>query len=508
MEKKTIGISFSLKFEEIKDLNPSFAAARVAIAYAGRNRNMSSISKEVFEAALPSLMNCPLVGRYDAENNDFGSHDIRVVKNNDGGYEVVAATVPYGVVPESSRFEWKTVTEKDGTENEYLFCDVILWKRQYGYECLASQDQWSQSMEIGVNSYIIDGDGYCVIESMDFEALCILGSSVTPCFESASVQMKSDIAVSDYRQQFTLMLKELKEFAAQEPAVFCFKGGKETLTAEQREKILGEYNLKTEDVKFELTEDMTEEQFRSAIEDMIKTPSVPESFSASYRKKRDALCNALTSEVVKDAMGKVVSETYYWVDDFDDEFVYVERSTWTADNYESKTGRFAYVFETDEAGVLTANITGEFEEMVKRWLTLEESAKLDQSRDTFEALEKEFADYKKDYSTPESEVEELRTFKNEVVKANHEAEADEVLAEFEDLNGNEEFAALKESAYGFEKIEDLRKECYAIRGKVASVGKQFSYTPKKTSVKIPLKDEPEVADKTGYGELFSKYGRK
>ena len=81
---------FSIR--EISDINPSFALAKVAIAYAGRNRNYTSISKEVFEKAIPSLFNCPLVGRYDPELDDFGSHDIRIVQTDDGGFEIVATT--------------------------------------------------------------------------------------------------------------------------------------------------------------------------------------------------------------------------------------------------------------------------------------------------------------------------------------------------------------------------------------------------------------------------------
>ncbi len=52
-----------------------------------------------------------------------------------------------------------------------------------------------------------------------------------------------------------------------------------------------------------------------------------QSFSATYRQKREALSNALDSEIVKDGAGNVVSETYYWVDDFDDSYVFVERNT-------------------------------------------------------------------------------------------------------------------------------------------------------------------------------------
>lgn len=55
MGKTKIGINFELFFSKIEDINPSFARGKVRVAYTGRNRNMSDISKEVFEEAMPSL---------------------------------------------------------------------------------------------------------------------------------------------------------------------------------------------------------------------------------------------------------------------------------------------------------------------------------------------------------------------------------------------------------------------------------------------------------------------
>ena len=49
MDRKNIYLDFDLRFQEIKELNPSFDIAKIAVAYHGRNRNRSFISKEVFE---------------------------------------------------------------------------------------------------------------------------------------------------------------------------------------------------------------------------------------------------------------------------------------------------------------------------------------------------------------------------------------------------------------------------------------------------------------------------
>lgn len=513
MTKHLIGVNFSLKFETIEDINPSFARARVAIAYAGRNRNKSNIKKEVFEEALPSLFYCPVVGRYDPDKDDFGGHDIRVVHNKDGELTLENATVPFGVVFADDGVTWETVTEEDGTQREYLYCNVILWKRQYGYERLASQDSWHQSMEIHVDRYVVDSEGYCDIEKMYFEALCILGNEVEPCFESASVQLASTTAVSSYRLQFSAMLEELRELPEFKDMKFDFggddphKGGKNELifSEEVRDQILAEFGLSLDALNFEITDEMTEEQFRAALEAMQTPPAsdpAPEStFSASYKQKLEALRNALDGNIVRDGEGNVVSETYYWVADFDETHVYVERSIWTADDYTSDYGRFQYSMAEDG---LTATITGEFEEMVMRWLTLEENAKLDQSRNAFEMLSNEYEEYKASHSTENSEVDALRQFQTERMTADHHGAIDAVLAEFEDLSENTEFMAMtandNEVAYGFNDPEALRKECFAIRGKMAAPAK---FAKKPAAVRVGLPSNDDVPSR--YGNLFERF---
>ena len=509
MTNQLIGVNFTLKFENIEDINPSFARARVGIAYAGRNRNKSNIKKEVFEEAVPSLFYCPVVGRYDPDKDDFGGHDIRVVHNSDGELSIENATVPYGVVFADDGVAWETVTEADGTQRDYLFCNVILWKRQYGYERLASQSTWNQSMEIHVDRYVIDSDGYCVIEKMYFEALCILGNDVEPCFESASVQLASGAAVSSYRLQFSAMLEELRELPEFQHIKFehtkfdSKKGGKNelSLTEEVRDQVLAEFALTLDDLSFEITDEMTEEEFRAALEKMKAAGSGSDAvFSATYRQRLEALKNALPPVVVRNGDGEVVSETDYWIADFDDTYVFVERHTWTSEEHNCTYGRFQYSVSDDGQA---ASLTSEFEEMVMRWLTLEENAKLEQSRNAFEVLNAEYEEYKASHSTENSEVDTLRQFRTERLAGDHRDAINAVIAEFEDLSENEEFMALtaNENAYHFEDAEALRKECYAIRGK-ASAPVKFS-KQKPGAVKVGLQNDDAVPSR--YGTLFERY---
>lgn len=509
MNKKNIGINFELRFEKIVSLNPSFDLARVAIAYSGRNRNRSDIGKEVFDNSAESLKNIPLVGRYIPEESDFGAHDIQIVSDNNGALSIENATIPFGVIPESTNLSWELIQEEDGTEREYLFTDCILWKRSYGYETLVSKKRWNQSMEIVVDEYTIDADGYLVITKMHFEALCILGENVEPCFESASVQIAGNPVVSDYRAQFSLMFSELKDLASQYPIKLGFdttleEGGIKTLilTEELRDQILAEFNISLGDITFEIAEDMTEADFRAKLEEFQGQSSgegtddgnndgngddgansfnnnntlTRVGFAATYLEKRHALENALDPVFVKDGDGNVVSETYFWIYDFDDEYVFVEKYTWTKDNSETTYGRFKYSFDEESNSATT---DGDFEEMFLTWLTADEKNKLDESREVFE---------------------ELKKYKAKREKEDRDTEIKAVLSEFSDFSTTEEYAKLIEKLDDY-NVETLRDKLFSIKGRYP----EKISAPKKpsiSSIKIPITDTSSESSGR-YGGIFS-----
>lgn len=209
MSSKKLKLDFEITISDVVDLNKSFAAAKCMVCYTGRNRNYSDIRKQKIIDAIPSIKNIPVVGRYDPDKDDFGSHDIKIV-NKEDGIDIVNATIPFGIVPESAK-QWFEIRVVKGQERECFFTDILLWKRQYGYEHIAEAKTISESMEIDVSEYVVDQDGYCIVEKFAFEALCLLGSDVEPCFENACVQMYSKEIVTDFKLQFSEMLKEIKK---------------------------------------------------------------------------------------------------------------------------------------------------------------------------------------------------------------------------------------------------------------------------------------------------------
>ena len=111
-------LTFDSCIDSLVEHNSSFDKGVLRTCYTGKNRNGSFIGKDVFERCMPSVYNCPVVCRYDREADEIGSHDIELVKNEDGMY-LVNLTQPVGVVPLGAKYWWETIT--DGTvDHEYL----------------------------------------------------------------------------------------------------------------------------------------------------------------------------------------------------------------------------------------------------------------------------------------------------------------------------------------------------------------------------------------------------
>lgn len=261
MENKKLKLDFEMTIFDVVDLNKSFAAAKCLVCYTGRNRNYSDIGKQKIIDALPSIRNIPVVGRYDVDKDDFGSHDINII-NKENGIDIVNATIPFGVVPESAN-QWFETRIVNGEEKECFFTDVVLWKRQHGYEHIANAGTISESMEIDVSEYMIDQDGYCIIDKFQFEALCLLGESVTPCFENACVQMYSNEIVSDFKLQFSEMLREFKEL----------NQSSTTVTDVTMEVDIDKNNggsTMAEEIKNEVVDEVTETVVEETLEETVK----------------------------------------------------------------------------------------------------------------------------------------------------------------------------------------------------------------------------------------------
>lgn len=509
MAIENMSIIFSSGIESLVEQNSSFDKGLLRVAYVGNNRNGSSISKEVFENCIGTIYNCPVVCRYDRESDTIGSHDVDIVRKDDG-LHLVNSTHPVGVVPAGAEYHWETISEADGTEHEYLCVEVLLWRRQEAYQKIKDDGIVDESMEITVKEGKLV-DGVFVIKDFEFTAFCLLGSA-EPCYESASLSVFSN---DEFKTQFATMMQELKESISKvNPSLEVnnnthtedySEGGKTVL--EDKIALAVEFGLAVETLGFNI-EDFSIEELKEKFE-AIKAEQEQAKFALAAQV-REALCCALGVEEIESDWGSM--RRYFYVDhDPDVSEVYCDDAgdNWNlygfsysmdGDNavidFESKKRKkFAIVdFDAGSATEPASPIPALFD-IVKDHISEINAAwdeKLQSANVTIGSLN--------------NQINELAEFKLGVETERAKAERDAVFAQFDDLAGVEAFEALRQSVedgsaeYSIEQLED---KCYSIRGR-QGVSAKFALDSKPNSPRLKVSHEEAIDEP--YGGIFKKYG--
>lgn len=502
MERLSLPIQSN--FEKVEQINEEFGKYRCRVMALGKNRNGSYFSKEAVDAAIPSFKNVPIVGFiYEDDNGThMKGHEHEVVREN-GNLEYKSKCVPYGVVPADTAFEYVDVTEDDGSVATYLCCDAILWEKRYPelVDAMNSGDEkFGQSMEITVKKAkkYAEDKRYIDIQKFNASALCLLGKddsdesyNVEPCFPSCALLSYAE------DNQFIELMDEFKS-----ALMSCFaninneEGG---ATVENVENIVS-----NEDQVIEPQESFEENgniEEPVVEETPIKEPNVEQptfvdkakQFAVTYRKKIDAIYKVLDDLAT---WGEEKSEWYNYLDMTDD-YVMVSRNVYDKDGRTFEYGRFYYDYNENED---KAYLTSEFEKMYVEWLTQAE-------KDAVDALRDEYAAYKAEHSYSNSDYEELKEFKANRLAEDHKNEVDAVLAQFSDLEGNQEFELLKENALNIDKIEVLEDKCFALRGRMVKVEPAVEEHAERKTVIIKKTTNFESANPDEkYGGLMAKYG--
>ena len=516
-----IRLQFASSVKEICDINESFASARLKVFYLGDNRNGSFISKASAEDAIPTMYNCPIVCNYDVESDTIGGHDMDIVTTDSGDVKLINLTSAVGVIPSGAKYWFETIEEEDGSEHEYLIVEVILWKRSPVYEKIKRDGIVSHSMEITVTDGYMRGDLY-IIEKFIFTAFCLLGEGVEPCFESASLQLFDR---GHCRQQFALMMEELKQDIIKvNPSIqddnniqnFSTEGGEKEL--DEKIKLAAEYGLDINSLGFSV-DDMSLDELRAKFEEMKAADDnsqndAPDGDNQDFSLEgtfRNELLNALYEEKVETQWGLDVR---YWFWDYDKElsevyatdfsdwnlygFTYSMDGDHVSIDFSSKKRMKVTVAPFDEGSAASP-----YQEMFNAILEKSVSAKEAELQSQFSTEKAELeAKYQTASGTIEqlnTELNELRQYKQQKLDDEREAAEDAVFAMFPDLNGIEAFENLRSNCAEM-SIEDIEDKCFAIRGRNTST--QTFSTPKPKTPRLPV--EKGAADEP-YGGLFVEF---
>jgi len=478
-----------------------FIKLRVRVAHDGVNFNGSNFNLSDMNKAKDSIVNIPILAYcyFDEDNNpQFDIHAMHIEKDKvkEGEYRLIYDELPIGLVPETCNYEVKEFNGKN-----YVYVDAFIWRgySNYATDTIERDKDINVSMEIAVDSYKFNKELNCYdITDYRYTGITLLGNDIgTGMLDAKATTSTFDLDAK--KEKTVILMQELKD----ELALFNIKNlGKE-------DEILTD---KIEETVVETTEEFTEvvEPIVEAVnEEVIETPETEEvveetevievteeftevvveevievKFSSTYQQKREALQNALQGIEKRDENGLLIEELRYWVADFDDSYVYVEKNMWINGDYNCEKGRFGYTFDSSE---LIATLSGEFEIMIVTWLTVEENDKLQKSRDTFELNQTEFV--------------RLQAFEQKTISDKYEADVLEVFTKFEkDLKSVIDFESLKTKYDGL-TVEAIEEKCFALLGKKNA---NFSAKTKETVVKIAIEHQTEDEPEDPYGGILSK----
>lgn len=498
---KVLNMTYASSLTNLCEVNSSFDTGILRICYTGENRNKSFLSKETITKSIPTLYNCPIVCNYDRETDTLGGHDMEIVCDGDGNLRLVNVTTPVGVIPESAKVWFEDYEEDDGTVHEYLYAEVLLWKRQEAYKKIKNDGITAHSMEIKVKSGK-SVDGVYHVADFEFNAFALIG--VTPCFEGSALEMFSK---NNFKQQMSEMMQDLKEtFTTVNPSKeddnthpqnYSMEGGEKVL--EDKMKLAAKYGIDVDKLDFSI-EDFTVEELTEKFEAMKNDDKKgePDGKFALTSNMVEEINRVLTAEKVTRDWGECprycyvdcdieAGEVYCW--DRDDWLLYGFAFSVDGDSinidFESKK-RKKYVIADFEGSEQTSPIAPVFELMENRLKDYAEiETKFNAASDTITSMK--------------AELDELRQFKTDTENATAMVEREEVFAQFEDLVGIEAFETLKGDCMKYD-LETLEEKCFAIRGRNGAALK-FSAKEKAPKLKVPKTDisnEP-------YGGLFVKY---
>ena len=548
MSERNLNIVFESAVERLTEVNSSFDRGVLRVAYTGKNRNKSFISKSTFEKCIDTIYNCPIVCNYNRETDSIGAHDVDIVKTGKG-IKIVNITQPVGVVPESAKYWWENITEDNGDVHEYLCVEVIIWKRQEAYAKIKENGITDESMEIKVKSGKTI-DGYYHIDSFEFTAFCLL-ESAEPCYESACVEMFS---LNSFRTQYSKMMAEFKEHfstvnTSQEDDIDpqnitqnLSKGGSISL---DRMELLSEYGLTVEALDFNI-DDFTVDELRAKFEAMKQandgdggvpantddgnggTPTgtdgepTGEPTGGTDGGEGEGNNFSLTGEqflsLLIEALRQVKYTDPYWGEtckylyvDFDTSvnevycydcedwklygFTYSMNGDNVVIDFESKKRKKFSIVDFDE-GSADFNYKYAFETF-GNVIVASKDAELATVKADSEA---KYAEATETIDSLKSEIDGLKIYQKSKMDEERKNAEDKLFEQFAELDGVQAFEDLRGNCAEM-SLEDIESKCYEIKGRNTTTTNFSVNKPKST--RIPV--EKNQYENEPYGGLFVQF---
>lgn len=503
--------------KEFNSKDTRFIDVSIDVMHTGDNLNFTSFTKEVIEAALPTIKNIPILGYIECNKDgdlDFKGHEHEIVIDDDGIKYVYSGSA-YGVVPESCNPRWVTKDDGTGVMRDYIRVDGVLWtKFDDSVEIFERDIKKNHSVELLQMEGSVDERGYYNVSSFCFDGCCILSTTdatIRPAMTGSNIVAEFD--VKTVASQIKDKLCEYEQIKSKDGFVAFNEGDKKgDDKMDEKLAVLKEFDISEDSLDFSL-EDISIEELREKCEEMAKkkggckTKCTASSYALDAVQKLEEARSVLEKEKFTDQWGDECCR--YWMMEMTDTDLIVQ------DGMDWKVYGIPYKMDGD-------NIVVDYKckrRMKCTYVDWEEgTAPSDEPIPTFELM-------KKHMDKAENSINELKVFKDkyEEIQPKYDAyvAAEKAAAEQKDkenreklfsvmdeqLGDSEEYSKLKENKEM--SFADLSKECYALVGKKRM---EFSYKPSVAANNNTVRfgvDGVQNGHSTDskYGDLFERYGK-
>lgn len=542
-EMRTIPVIFE-KLDSVDITDTRFIRVKIKLMHLGLNLNNSIFTKDVVDAAIPTLYNTPILGYVEKDKNgdkDFSDHR-KVLTIDKKKISITYKGSSYGVIPESCNPRYEKEMCEDGVEREYLVVDGLVWTKIEDSDIFLRDEIKKQSMELDEDSIEggFDKEKHFVFSKIVFYGACTLGENTTPAMIGSSIDTNFTLnEIKAKLEQFNTYFSKQSQTSDDVDINNRNTEGGSILTKEFIDNILAEFSVSLENIDFEITNTTTEDELRVYLTEFTKKDSLSDEFINSvltefeitkeeigkfskdvseedfrtlvsnfasekkvveaeaeaksptsaifstYNEKRELLRGVLIRSEERDKDGNLIYALDYWIADFDDSFVYVEKEEYNGTKWSYLKGRFAYTI-TNNVAILTSD----FEKMIVKWVTDEENINIEKARVAFEAQNVEF--------------ERLKQFEKDTLTEQFKVSATNIFEKFnESLSDVSEYMNLKANFTTMD-LDAIEEKCFALLGKKNA---NFSVTNKSNMPDVVhtgidnTVDEPED---DGYGGILSR----
>lgn len=381
---------FELILNDVKHdaSDPTKTYASFIIMDTSKSLNNVTVSEEVLLEAAPSILGMPIVTKFLKDEADFGDHEEFLDEDVDGKKFIKRDTIAIGSFTSEG---YMTDIEVNGESKRVFMGDGVLWRSRYPDAIQLLVDLFNEGKSIPMSCEYLYAN-YSFIDGVEvhhspiyFEGHCLLGQTVAPAYESATVLSLNQ-------------LKEFKQLVAQ-----ALNQEKEVMDLEENTQVNENEEIETE-----------KEEPKTQLNEV-----------SLYK---------ISEEIRNQVKAEADNEEWLWVSDIYQTYAIIAVET------EEDYKHFKYDYSV-EGDVVTVDVESKTEVKEKReWQTVTNSlneeitslnTKIEELTSSKSELAEKFTTATETITTLNAQIEELKPIQEQLLNAQREAQLSEAVQKYE-----------------------------------------------------------------------------